>query len=152
MLHHPDHLRRKGINSLVNSNMLWMSVLYWWLKGQRTNIISSDFHAYARQQTQLIKREHSKVIPSNSVYCIIHSDSVQSVNYILGDGFKVTKRQTIKPEKEECMRVFPYMNIRARGCSTSLGEVITDLFICVLDMQYAPAPVGLFTAAPWSCV
>lgn len=46
------------------------------------------------------------------------------------------------------MRVFAYMNIQARGCSTSLGEAITDLFICVLDMQYTPAPVGLFAASP----
>lgn len=50
------------------------------------------------------------------------------------------------------MRVFACMNIQWRGCSASRGEIITDLFICVFDMWYTPAPVGLFTASPWSCV
>ena len=46
------------------------------------------------------------------------------------------------------MRVFAYMNIQARGCSTALGEVITDLFICVLDTRFTPALVGLFAGSP----
>lgn len=46
-----------------------------------------------------------------------------------------SKGPGMKPRRAERVLVFTYMNIQERGCGARLGEVITALFICVVDMR-----------------